>query len=427
MFGRPIGQNQGVAFPIARAYVNVEAANLMRFKACALFDAHKPCGAEANMAKLLAADASWEAANACLQFHGGFGFAAEYDVERKFRETRLYQVAPISTNLILVVRRRTCAWTAAEFLDHRRQRHCITCCPFPTPSLSPSSRPWLRRLRRGSLRTSARAIIKIERPEVGDFARGYDATVNGMASHFVWLNRCKESLTLDLKQPEATTSCAGCSAAPTCSSTTSRQEPWHGSGLARQTCGATIRGLSPARSRATARPARIATRRRTTCSCRARRACCRSPAARRSPRRSASRSPTFRRGCMRSPACLPPCYERETTGEGASLEVSLFDSLAEWMSYPAVLRVRRRAAAAQRRAHAAIAPYGPFPAGDGKIVYLGLQNEREWARFCGQVLDRPDLATDERFSSNSRRTARRQELREIVVGAFHAIHRRAGR
>ena len=101
VFGRPIGQNQGVQFPIARAYTNIEAANLMRFKAAALFDAQKPCGTEANMAKLLAADASWEAANACLQFHGGFGFAAEYDVERKFRETRLYQVAPISTNLIL--------------------------------------------------------------------------------------------------------------------------------------------------------------------------------------------------------------------------------------------------------------------------------------------------------------------------------------
>jgi acyl-CoA dehydrogenase len=101
VFGRPIGQNQGVQFPIAKAYVNVEAANLMRYKAAALFDAHQPCGAEANMAKMLAADASWEAANACLQFHGGFGFASEYDVERKFRETRLYQVAPISTNLIL--------------------------------------------------------------------------------------------------------------------------------------------------------------------------------------------------------------------------------------------------------------------------------------------------------------------------------------
>ncbi len=101
VFDRPIGQNQGVQFPIARAYVNVEAANLMRFEAARKFDAHEECGAEANMAKLLAADASWEAANACLQYHGGFGFAAEYDVERKFRETRLYQVAPISTNLIL--------------------------------------------------------------------------------------------------------------------------------------------------------------------------------------------------------------------------------------------------------------------------------------------------------------------------------------
>ena len=101
VFGRPIGQNQGVQFPIAKAYVNIEAASLMRYKACELFDAGQPCGAEANMAKLLAADASWEAANACLQYHGGFGFASEYDVERKFRETRLYQVAPISTNLIL--------------------------------------------------------------------------------------------------------------------------------------------------------------------------------------------------------------------------------------------------------------------------------------------------------------------------------------
>jgi acyl-CoA dehydrogenase len=101
VFGRPIGQNQGVQFPIAESFIEVEAADLMRFRACALFDAHEPCGAEANMAKYLAAKASWEAANACIQFHGGFGFAHEYDVERKFRETRLYQVAPISTNLIL--------------------------------------------------------------------------------------------------------------------------------------------------------------------------------------------------------------------------------------------------------------------------------------------------------------------------------------
>jgi len=101
VFGRPIGQNQGIQFPLARAYVNVSSANLMRWRAADLFDANQPCGAEANMAKLLAADASWEAANAALQTHGGYGFATEYDIERKFRETRLYQVAPISTNLIL--------------------------------------------------------------------------------------------------------------------------------------------------------------------------------------------------------------------------------------------------------------------------------------------------------------------------------------
>ena len=101
VFGRPIGQNQGIQFPLAESFMELEAANLMRYKACDLYDQKKPCGAEANMAKHLCAKASWEAANVCLQTHGGFGFAAEYDIERKFRETRLYLVAPISTNLIL--------------------------------------------------------------------------------------------------------------------------------------------------------------------------------------------------------------------------------------------------------------------------------------------------------------------------------------
>jgi acyl-CoA dehydrogenase len=101
VFGRPIGQNQGVQFPIARAHVSIEAADLMRQRAAALFDDRQPCGAQANMAKLLAADASWEAANVALQTYGGFGFAEDFDIERKFRETRLYQVAPVSTNLVL--------------------------------------------------------------------------------------------------------------------------------------------------------------------------------------------------------------------------------------------------------------------------------------------------------------------------------------
>ena len=101
VFGRPIGQNQGVQFPIARAYIGMRAAELMVREAAALYEAGKDCGAEANMAKHLAAEASWAAADMCLQTHGGFGFAEEFDIERKFRETRLYTVAPISTNLIL--------------------------------------------------------------------------------------------------------------------------------------------------------------------------------------------------------------------------------------------------------------------------------------------------------------------------------------
>jgi acyl-CoA dehydrogenase len=101
VFDRPIGKNQGVQFPIARAYAQVRAADLMRYEAARLFDAGQPAGAEANLSKLLAADASWEAANVCLQTYGGYGFSADYDVERKFRETRLYQVAPVPTNLIL--------------------------------------------------------------------------------------------------------------------------------------------------------------------------------------------------------------------------------------------------------------------------------------------------------------------------------------
>jgi acyl-CoA dehydrogenase len=101
VFGGPIGKHQGVQFPIARAYAQVCAADMMRYRAAALFDSSAPCGAEANMAKLLASEASWQAANVCLDTHGGNGFVDEYDVERKFRETRLYQVAPVSNNLVL--------------------------------------------------------------------------------------------------------------------------------------------------------------------------------------------------------------------------------------------------------------------------------------------------------------------------------------
>ena len=144
------------------------------------------------MAKYLAAKASWEAANACLQIHGGFGFADEYDVERKFRETRLYQVAPISTNLILSLRGRARARPAAVVL--MRPLDGITVVALEHAIAAPFCTRQLADL-------GAR-VIKIERPGSGDFARGYDERVRGLASHFVWTNRSKESLTLDLKHPQ---------------------------------------------------------------------------------------------------------------------------------------------------------------------------------------------------------------------------------
>ena len=196
VFGRPIGQNQGVQFPIARAHVNVEAADLMRIRAAELFDRGEPCGAEANMAKLLAADASWEAANVAVQTYGGFGFAEEYDIERKFRETRLYQVAPISTNLILTYVAEHVLGSAAVLLMAPPLQG-ITVVAIEQAVAAPFATRQLADL-------GAR-VIKIERPDGGDFARSYDTTVNGLSSYFVWLNRSKESLTLDLKQPAAQT------------------------------------------------------------------------------------------------------------------------------------------------------------------------------------------------------------------------------
>jgi len=189
VFDRSIGKNQGVQFPIARAYVNVEAASLMRFRACALFDAQRPCGAEANMAKLLAADASWEAANVCLQTHGGYGFACEYDVERKFRETRLYQVAPISTNLILSYLPNTCS----VFRGPSEQ----AAAGLAGSDAGAGGRRTLLLLSSGGCRSEGDQGGAAE----GDFARFYDRSVGELSSYFIWLNRGKQSLVADIQTP----------------------------------------------------------------------------------------------------------------------------------------------------------------------------------------------------------------------------------
>ena len=264
-------------------------------------------------------------------------------------------------------------------------------------------------------------IIKIERPEVGDFARGYDATVNGMASHFVWLNRSKQSLTLDLKRPEAIDvlrrllaradvfihnlapgamtrlgfasadvrrdhpRLVVCEVSGYGSSGPYREKKAYDLLVQSETGVLSITGSEEEPAKVGISVADIAA------------------------------------GMYAFSSVLAALLRREKTGEGSSLEISLFDSLAEWMSYPVYYAYGGAPPPRSGARHAVIAPYGPFTAGDGKIVYLGLQNEREWARFCTDVLRRPEMAADERFSSNPLRVEHRAELDAAITAAFSGL------
>lgn len=262
-------------------------------------------------------------------------------------------------------------------------------------------------------------VIKIERPGVGDFARGYDETVNGLASHFVWLNRSKESLTLDLKHPKAKDilnhllanadvfiqnlapgavdrlgfgaarlredypQLIVCNISGYGSSGPYRDKKAYDLLLQCETGLISITGTPETPSKVGVSIADIAC------------------------------------GMYTYTGVLTALYTRHNTGEGAAFEVSLFEALGEWMGFPAYFTAYGGSQPPRSGAsHAAIAPYGPFTAGDGKVVFLGIQNEREWVHFCEMVLEQPDVATDARFNSNSKRVANVEELRTIIEGAF---------
>ena len=264
-------------------------------------------------------------------------------------------------------------------------------------------------------------VIKIERPGVGDFARGYDTTVNGMSSHLVWLNRSKQSLTLDLKQPEGLgvlrTLLAGADVfihnlAPGAmsrlgfaSADVRRQHPrlivcevsgYGSSGPYRdkkaydllvqsETGVLSITGTEQEPAKVGISVADISA------------------------------------GMYAFSSVLAALLRRGKTGEGSTLEISLFDSLAEWMSYPVYYTRGGSPPPRSGARHATIDPYGPYTAGDGKVVFIGLQNEREWARFCAEVLQTPELARDPRFSSNPRRVQHRRELDAAITEAFRHL------
>ena len=200
VFDRPIAQNQGIQFPIARAYTNIRAADLMRWEACTPVRRRPRLWRRSSTSpSSLAADASWEGANVCLQTHGGYGFVGEYDVERKFRETRLYQVAPISTKSDSFLRGRACARYALALSNAR----CLLKRSFRSPASASSrwSRRFPRRSAHGNAPTLAPTSSRVERPDGGDFARDYDSDMKGaLSGHFAWLNRGKRSIVLDLKQ-----------------------------------------------------------------------------------------------------------------------------------------------------------------------------------------------------------------------------------
>ena len=262
-------------------------------------------------------------------------------------------------------------------------------------------------------------VIKVERPGSGDFARGYDATVRGLSSHFVWVNRSKESLTLDLKTAEAA------------------------SVLRRllQRADVFVHNLAPgaiARLGFGSGALRAAHPRLVACEIsgygssgpyRDRKAydlLVQSEAGLVSitgtpdtPSKVGISIADIAAGMYAFSGILAALLRRERTGEGAVVEVSLFDALAEWMGYPAYYTEYGGAAPERTGArHAAIAPYGPFTCGDGKVVYLGLQNDREWARFCELVLGRPELTHDPRFASNSARVAHQDVLTDLVTAAL---------
>jgi crotonobetainyl-CoA:carnitine CoA-transferase CaiB-like acyl-CoA transferase len=265
-------------------------------------------------------------------------------------------------------------------------------------------------------------VIKIERPGVGDFARSYDTTVKGLASHFVWTNRSKESLTLDLKRPEA---------ADVLTRLVAKADVFMHN-LAPGAVGRLGFGSETLRARYP---------RLVTCEIsgygssgpyrdkKAYDLLVQSEAGLVSitgtgdtPSKVGISIADIAAGMYAFSGVLAALLRRAQTGQGSVVEVSMFDALAEWMGYPAYFTEYGGTAPARSGAHhASIAPYGPYLAGDGQPVYLGLQNEREWARFCVEVLGRPELVDDERFASNSARVAHQDALNDAITRAFAGL------
>jgi crotonobetainyl-CoA:carnitine CoA-transferase CaiB-like acyl-CoA transferase len=267
-------------------------------------------------------------------------------------------------------------------------------------------------------------VIKVERPGTGDFARGYDSTVKGLSSHFVWLNRSKESLTLDLKHPEA---------AKIVTRLLERADVF----VQNLAPGAAAR-MNLGADKLTARNPRLIVcdisgygssgpyrdKRAYDLLVQCETGLVSTTGTEDTPSKAGISAADIAAGMYAYSGILTALYRRERTGRGAAMEVSLFDALGEWMGYPAYFTAYGGTPPARTGAsHATIAPYGPFATGDGKWVQLGIQNEREWVRFCESVLQRPALATDPRFSNVANRVAHRAALTAAIHEVFKTLTR----
>ncbi|MDM0012124.1 CaiB/BaiF CoA-transferase family protein [Variovorax sp. J22P168] len=269
-------------------------------------------------------------------------------------------------------------------------------------------------------------VIKVERPGTGDFARAYDERVNGMASHFVWTNRSKESLTLDVKHPEAQKVLARLleeadvlvqNLAPGAAARLGLSfEALHETHPKLIVCDISGYGDDPAA------PGPYRDKKAYDLLIQSESGFLSVTGSKDEPAKAGCSIADIAAGMYAYSSILAALLQRGKTGHGSRIDVSMLESMVEWMNYP--LYYAYEGAAPPPRAgaaHATIFPYGPFPAGDGRTVMLGLQNEREWVAFCNAVLERPEIAADERFSSNSRRVASRDALRALIVEIFSSL------
>jgi crotonobetainyl-CoA:carnitine CoA-transferase CaiB-like acyl-CoA transferase len=266
-------------------------------------------------------------------------------------------------------------------------------------------------------------VIKVERPGVGDFARGYDERVRGLASHFVWTNRSKESLTLDVKHPEARKILLRL-IEEEADVLVQNLAPGAAARL-----GLSYEALSPARPSLVVcdisgygNDGPYRDKKAYDLLIQSESGLVSTTGTEAEPSKAGPSIADIAAGMYAFSSILAALLQRQRTGRGQHIDISMLESLVEWMSYPLYYAFDGAAPPARTGAsHATIYPYGPFPAGDGKVVMLGLQNEREWAAFCAKVLREPALAKDARFDTNSKRSAARVELRALIVEAFAAL------